>query len=176
MEPAFAKLFHGVLVVLLHGVLKLLTPLKLFHGLFHVLFHGLFHGLFHVEPTFVKLFHGVLREPLQPFDAKKFGLMKFCGNVLCAKPLPPQQSLLSRPGQFEQVNVGDQPFGVVLYMWFSVGTLCASRNSPHLRVALASGDRCDNFDRERECNRNAGCPANGRAGVARPFCESALKG
>jgi hypothetical protein len=35
------------------------------------------------------------------------------------KPLPPQQSLLSKPGQLLQVFEGvkgDQPFGIVLYM------------------------------------------------------------
>jgi hypothetical protein len=41
-------------------------------------------------------------------------------GVLFWKPLPPQQSLLSKPGQllqvFEGVVKGDQPFGIVLYL------------------------------------------------------------
>ena len=64
-------------------------------------------------------------KPFQPLPPAKPLFQLFCEVAV-----PPQQSLESKPGQLVQVCVGDQPFGVVLYMRVTpLGALRASRNS-----------------------------------------------
>ena len=119
--------------VFVHGVFQ---P---FHGV--VLFQPLkpfqFHGVFAFAPNVLvrfqfQPFHGVvLFQPLKPPKPFQFQLLfqleLFVHGVFAPlkpfqlfwKPLPPQQSLLSKPGQllqlFQGVFEGDQPFGIVVY-------------------------------------------------------------
>ncbi|MEY2794962.1 MAG: hypothetical protein RIR10_678 [Planctomycetota bacterium] len=112
---------HGFVVnalVRFQWLLKfvVLNPALLFHALLNppllnppLLNHEFVHG---VLPP--KKFAKFGFQPLfQPLFQPPVG-------VLFWNPLPPQQSLLSKPGQllqvFEGVGKGDQPFGIVLYM------------------------------------------------------------
>ena len=99
----------------------LLNAVLLFQAL---LFHALpNHELLNHELLNHEFVHGVL----PPKKFAKFGFQPLFQplfqppvGVLFWNPLPPQQSLLSKPGQllqvFEGVEKGDQPFGIVLYM------------------------------------------------------------
>ena len=123
----FQPLFQLVLGVLFQ-------PPK-FHG---VEFHGVaFHGVAFAKPLFAhgKFVpkRGVLNaigplKPPKPFQPLPPAKPLF--QLFCEVAVPPQQSLESKPGQLVQVCVGDQPFGVVLYMRVTpLGALRASRNS-----------------------------------------------
>ena len=84
----------------------LLNAVLLFHPLVnHVFVHGVLPPKKFAKLGFQPLFQPLFQAPV---------------GVLFWKPLPPQQSLLSKPGQllqvFEGVVKGDQPFGIVLYM------------------------------------------------------------